>query len=489
MIQDEDRSSGFLNYLPAVLWQRRWVVIPPFVLLTAAGIAGAALLPTTYQSSSTVLVEAPELPSELVGSPGSNVASVLDQRIAKIRQQVLSRGDLIALIEQNGLYEEERRSEPLSQVVDTMREAVAVKAVNADIGQSSGGSGSNTIAFEMSYDYRDPVKAQAVMQAIVERFLSIDTTERAESATGTVSFLQDQAQSLQSQIAQLEAQTTAIKAQNGGALANIGLPSTNTGSYDAQIAALQSENRQLQISSRQRVTAPQTRDPAVVAAETQLAAIRARYSDEHPDVAIARQRLAEIRALSRANAPPPAAASDNSFIQSQVAANNATIQQLVQARAAESARGASTIANQSRAPAILEQVSQLDARTTALRERYEEVAGRLLAAQNSSRMASEQRGERLTVIDPPVVPDDPISPSPWLLVLAGLALGIGAGVLLAVILEAVLRPIRGVDQIEDLGLEPLAVVPTFKPDSTRKRSGRGPRNSASAGREPVPAEA
>lgn len=476
MMPEEERSGGgFLNYLPAILWQRRWVVIPPIVLLTGAGIAAAALLPTTYKSTATVLVESPELPSELVSSP---VTTVLDQRIAKIRQQVLSRGDLIALIEQNGLYEEERRSEPLSGVVEQMREAVVVEAVTSDIGQTSG-AGSNTIAFQMSFDYRDPVKAQAVMQALVERFLAIDTTERAESATGTVSFLQDQANSLQQQISQLEAQTTAIKARNGGALANLPLPAPNSGSYDAQIAALQSENRQLLAQTRQRVV---TRDPAVAAAEAQLAAIRARYSDEHPDVAIARQRLAEIRALSRGNQPT----SDNSFVQSQIAANNATIQSLTQARAAEAARAVSSVANQSRAPAILEQVSQLDARTNALRTRYDEVAGRLLAAQNSSRLATEQRGERLTVIDPPVVPDSPESPSPWLLVLAGIALGIGVGVLLALILEMIMKPIRGVDQISDLGLEPLAVVPTFKPDGTRKR-----KRSSKAGRsrEPLPAQA
>lgn len=478
VMPDEERSGGgFLNYLPAILWQRRWVVIPPIVLLTGAGIAAAALLPTTYQSSATVLVESPELPSELVGSPVSNL---LDQRIAKIRQQVLSRGDLIALIEQNGLYDEERRSEPLSAVVEQMREAVTVEAVESDIGQSSS-TGSNTIAFKLSFDYRDAVKAQAVMQALVERFLAIDTTERTESATGTVSFLQDQANSLQQQIAQLEGQTTAIKTRYGTALAPPSMSLSNTGSYDAQIAALQSENRQLLSQTRQRT--PVARDPAVAAAEAQLAAIRARYSDEHPDVAIARQRLAEIRALSRGNQQP---ASDNSVVQAQIAANNATIQSLTQARSAENARTVASMANSSRAPAILEQVAQLDARTNALRERYDEVAGRLLAAQNSSRMATEQRGERLTVIEPPVVPDAPVSYNPWLLVLAGLGLGLGVGVLLALILEMIMRPIRGVDQIADLGLEPLAVVPTFKPDAGGK-----PRRKAKAGGagRPVPAQA
>ena len=65
---DQDGGGGFLNYLPAILWQRRWVVVPPFVLLTAAGIAAAALWPTSYESTATILVESQELPTDLVAS-------------------------------------------------------------------------------------------------------------------------------------------------------------------------------------------------------------------------------------------------------------------------------------------------------------------------------------------------------------------------------------------------------------------------------------
>ena len=455
---DEERSGGFLNYLPAILWQRRWIAIPPFVLLSAAGIATAALLPTTYQSSAKILVEAQELPTDLVSAP---VTSLLDQRIAKIRQQVLSRGDLIELIERLSLYEEERRSKPLSAVVDEMREAVKVEAVSGDIGQTEG---SNTIAFSMSYDYRDPAKAQAVVQNLVERFLEIDTTNTAEQAGTTVTFLQEQAGNLQRQISAIEGQITSIKAQNGMALANTSLSTGGTpAGYDAQIGSLQSENRQLLAQLRRRVVTP--RDPLVAQAEAQLAVARATYADGHPDVALAEQRLAEVRALARANVTP--VDNDNALIQSQVAANNATIAALQRARSVETERMSSSIANQARAPVIMEQISQLDGRANALRGQYQEVAQKLVNAQNSARMTQEQKGERLTVIEPPVVPDSPISPNPLLLILGGLLLGAGLGVLLALAIEMILKPIRGVDQIEGMGLDALAVVPTFKPDKSR----------------------
>ena len=474
---DEERSGGFLNYLPAILWQRRWIAIPPFVLLSAAGIAAAALLPTTYQSSAKILVEAQELPAELVSAP---VTSLLDQRIAKIRQQVLSRGDLIELIERLGLYEEERRTKPLSGVVDEMREAIRVEAVSGSLGQTENG---NTIAFIMSYDYRDPAKAQAVVQNLVERFLEIDTSNTAEQAGTTVTFLQEQAGNLQRQVSAIEGQITSIKAQNGMALTNTGIPSGGTpAGYDAQIGSLQSENRQLLARLQRRVVTP--KDPLVAQAEAQLAVARATYADEHPDVALAEQRLAQVRALARGNVAP--VENDNALIQSQVAANNATIAALQRARSAETERLSSSMSNAARAPVLMEQISQLDGRANALRSQYQEVAQKLVNAQNSARMTQEQKGERLTVIEPPVVPDSPTSPNPLLLILGGLLLGAGLGLLLALVVEMILKPIRGVDQIEGMGLDALAVVPTFKPDKSRLLGRLRPERGRGAA--PLPAQ-
>jgi uncharacterized protein involved in exopolysaccharide biosynthesis len=314
----------------------------------------------------------------------------------------------------------------------------------------------------MSFDYRDPNKAQAVMQNFVQRFLEIDIATSAEQATSTVAFLQDQANTLQRQIAALEGQITQIKSRNGSALASSGLQTTsNSGGYDAQISSLQSENRQLLAQARR----PAAKNPVVAAAEAQLAATRATYSDNHPDVALAQQRLEEIRRIARNDAT----GSDDALIQAQIAANNATIAALGRARSEEASRASSTLSAQSRAPVIMEQVMQLDNRANTLRLQYQDVSQKLLSAQNSARMAQEQKGERLSIVDPPVVPDKPTSPNRLLLILGGLFGGLGLGLVLALMLELVLRPIRGVDQIGGMGLEPLAVVPTFTPDRPRRR--------------------
>lgn len=453
--EEQPGGGGFFNYLPTILWQRKWLILVPWVIASVAGAALAFLLPPIYRSSATLLVESQELPSTLVSSP---INTIIDQRIAKIREQVLSRGDLIEMIEQNGLYEEERRSKPLSTVVKKMQDATALQAVSGDIGEgASSQGGTSTIAFTMSFDYRDPGKAQTVMQNIVSRFLEVDATTMASQATNTVDFLQDQSKKLQDQIGAIEGQITSIKARNGMALATTGgVITSNSGAYAAQIAQLQTENRALLAQSRKAAG----KDPLVTQAEAALAAARAVYAESHPDVVRAKARLAQAQEVANSQGP----SQDTALIQSQVQANNAQISQLEQLRASDTARANSSMAAQSRAPVVQEQVQQLDARANALRDQLKDITANVLRAQNSARLVQEQKGERLSVVDPPSEPDKPVSPNRLLLIGGGVAGGLALGLVLALALEFLLRPIRGVEQLRALGLETLALVPTFTPD-------------------------
>jgi uncharacterized protein involved in exopolysaccharide biosynthesis len=213
-----------------------------------------------------------------------------------------------------------------------------------------------------------------------------------------------------------------------------------------------------------------TKDPIVAAAEAQLAGAQAIYAETHPDVIFAKQRLDEAKRLAAANP------NDNGrrIAAAQIAANNEQIAALVRARAQESARSSTISAAQARAPVVMENVAQLENRAAVLRAQFQDVSTRLLAARSSARMATEDKGERLTVTDPPQVPDEPLSPNRPLLILGGLIAGVIAGVGLALLAELILKPIRGASQLEKmLGAAPLVVVPTLK-------AGRLPKTDSNA---------
>lgn len=453
---DNSSLGALFNHLPTVFWQRRYYILIPFLVFLAAGIVAAYMLPTMYRSSATLLVEAQDLPSSLVDSP---ITGAVDQRIARIRQHVLSRGDLIAVIEQNDLYPEERRTQPMSKIIEKMRYSTSVSALTGNIGQQSG-SQNNTIAIGMSFDYPDPYKAQAVLQHFVTRFLVMDAQNVEDQASLSVRFLEDQAKKLQGQIAKIEGELTALKARNGAALASGGgMPFIDTGSFSAQITSLQNENRQLLAQMRR----PPERASALASAEAALAEAQAKYNDSHPDVALARERVAQLRRTAQ-DRPP-----DFAPIQEQIAANNAAIQSLSAQRSAALARANAAMAGQARAPVIMEQAMQLENRASTLRAQYQQISDNLLKAQNSLRMTSERRAEHLSLVEPASLPDRPSSPNrPFIIGLSAVA-GLMLGFLIALALELLFRPIRSPRQLENMQVPLIGIVPLIE---TRMRKSR-----------------
>ena len=451
----DSSPAWMINYVPIILWQRRYYVLTCFLVMLAVGVVAAFGLPRTYRSTATLLVQSQDLPTTLVDSPTNGA---VEQRIARIREQVLSRGDLIQLIEQDDLYPRERRSQPLSKVIEKMRHSTSVGALSSDIGQQSG-TQNNTIAIAMSFDYPDPGKAQGVLQSFVSKFLTMDSQDVEDQATLTVRFLQDQATKLQTQISDIEGQLTALKARNGSALASNGMPPMlDTGSFSAQIASLQNENRQLLAQSRRG-----NGTDALSSAEAALAAAQAQYSDSHPDVIAAKERVKQLRMMGSTTP-------DNS-LQEQIAANNAAIRQLMGQRDETMARANAAVAGSSRAPAILEQAMQLENRATSLRNQYQQISENLLKAQNSARMATEQRAERLSLVEPANLPDRPFSPNRPLLIAAGAAAGLLLGLILALAIEFVNRPVRSPRQLEQLDIPVIGLVPLLK-SKPQARTGR-----------------
>lgn len=454
--RDEDEAGGsFLAHLPAILWQRRLLILVPLLVGVLAAIIAVVAIPPVYRSSALMLVQSPQLPDEVIGDSGGEV---IDRRMARIKEQVTSRPDLVALIDEHGLYTGERQRKPLSKIIKKMREAISLTPTTIDtpVGQPE----QRTIAFELAFDYSEPVAAQAVAQDLMERIVELDSSGSAEQATNTVQFLSDQAAGLERQIAAIQQRKAAISVRNGGVLAGGGMMvGAGSGSYDIQIAALQRDNSTL-LSQRDLAKTSDTRDPAVVTAEAALAGARSVYSESHPDVVLAKQRLAEAREFAKGESrKPPVDA-----IEQQIAFNNSQIASLRAAKARELAQVSSSLSAQARAPLVQQQLAELDQGLTGLNEQYQAVSGRLLAARAGVRADDEQMGERLTVVEPPIVPDTPASPNRPLLVAIGIGGGLALGILLALAVELLFRPIRDPAALARLvGHPPLGIIPVISP--------------------------
>jgi succinoglycan biosynthesis transport protein ExoP len=453
--------GNLLANLPAIIHERWLLVVCPAIVIMCIGIAAALLLPEVYRSSATLSVESPELPSDVLGAD----TDLVDRRIEIFRQQVLSRPRLLRLIQSYGLYPDKRQGASLNEAVEDMRKAIRIEAVSTSMqGPVSGRS--STIAIELSFDYRTPTLAQAVTQDITTQIILLDATQSSTQADNTVQFLTEQATAIQSQMAAVAAEIRSITAANGLALSNPSMLASgdSSGSYDVQILALQRDNSLLRTQRAAQQTAAE-RDPIVSAAEADLAAAQARYTENHPDIALAKRRLKEARQLAASNQEKLL---DDTFDQ-QIAANNAQIDALRSMQAQQRSNVSRAQSAMARSPLIQEQIAQKQQRLDFFNQQYEAVSERLRQAQASAKAESEQKGERLSVIDPPSVPQTPISPNRPLLVAGGLAAGLGLGLLLALALEIVLRPIRDPDDILAVtGELSLGSIPTIEGEPQRQ---------------------
>jgi uncharacterized protein involved in exopolysaccharide biosynthesis len=288
----------------------------------------------------------------------------------------------------------------------------------------------------------------------------MDSDQIEDQANLTVRFLSEQAAKLQTQVRGIESQITQLKASNGAALAGVGGTTfMDTGSYTAQITALENENRQLMAQARGGAA-----DPAVAAAEAALAVAESTYSDSHPDVLAARERLAILKRARQGGGGEV-----SSVVQEQIKSNNIAIAQLSAQRSNAMSAVDVTRARQAGAPAILERAMQLESQANNLRQQYSKVSTDLLRAQSSARLANEQRAERLSLVEPPNLPDQPHWPNRPIFIAAGAVAGLALGFLLALLVELLNRPMRSPAQVQAMGLPVLGVVPILQTNPRKKR--------------------
>ena len=92
--------------------------------------------------------------------------------------------------------------------------------------------------------------------------------------------------------------------------------------------------------------------------------------------------------------------------------------------------------------------------------RYQETRAKQMQADVAKLLESESRGEKFTLIDPPALPEKPISPNRPAILFLGFILALGAGIGFGVIADAMSGAIYGAKGVQRvLGMLPLSVVP------------------------------
>jgi uncharacterized protein involved in exopolysaccharide biosynthesis len=291
-------------------WQRRLTFFITTAICTCLAIALAILLPPTYRSGATILIEQQEIPQDLVRSA---ITSFADQRIQVISQRVMTTQNLLALIDRYHLYPDIRLSKPREVLMQRMREDIGMKMISADvIDPRSGHPTQATIAFSVSYQSRWPDLALKVANDLTTLYLNENLASRTKLAEQTSSFFAEQASLQQARIVELDKALAAFKEQHRDRLPELSTlnlqVSDRTESelrdVENRIDALDSERILLeaqlaQISptsviftdSGQRVLSTEDRLKDL---KSKLAGYKARYAPGHPDIVNTEREVAGL---------------------------------------------------------------------------------------------------------------------------------------------------------------------------------------------------
>src|SRR6185503_19047719 len=115
----------------AILKRRWFLVVMCACLFLVVGIALSHVIPPQYQSQTLILIEQPKVPEEYVRPV---VAQDLSERLASMREQILSRSRLEPIIKRFSLFTSATLT--MDDRIALTQKAIAVKPIPA--GQSSG---------------------------------------------------------------------------------------------------------------------------------------------------------------------------------------------------------------------------------------------------------------------------------------------------------------------------------------------------------------
>jgi polysaccharide biosynthesis transport protein len=290
-----DFREKWLSY-----WRRRrifWIVAG--ATLTVALLL-ALLLPGTYRSTATILIEQQEIPQEMVRSV---ITSFADQRIQTISQRVMTTKNLMALIERYNLYPDMREKAPREELLAQMHDDIAMHMISADVvDPRSGRPTQATIAFSVSYESRSPDLALKVANDLTSLYLNENLTSREQLSEQTFAFLTEQANREAAHVKELDAQLATFKEKHHNDLPELAQLNIQTAErteldlHESQnrIAALDSQrvlleaqlaeigpNSQVFSDTGQRIFGSEDRLKDL---KSKLAAYKALYGPNHPDV-------------------------------------------------------------------------------------------------------------------------------------------------------------------------------------------------------------
>jgi polysaccharide biosynthesis transport protein len=502
-----------LRYYWRILLARKHYFLWPVLIVFLLSVFVTVVLPSTYESRCTILVQEQQIAPEFV----KDTITGVDERIQTLTHQILSRTKLWEIIEKFNLYPQMRKNATKEEVVERMRTNIQVMPISSEITERGRGSGV-TIAFSIAYRGGNPETTQKVTETLASLYLQENTKIRQEQVKTTTKFLEEELKKIDALIADIGNKISIFKAKHEGLLPELNQFNLSQAerlekeiqTVDNQIHALQ--DRKISLYGQMSIVKPDTPiisttgervmdpDSRMHYLQVQLADLRSKFSPEHPDVVKARREMAELEKLvGKTGGKPSLKRQKATQLKAELAElqgrysdqhpeviklkkqiekvdaetqldspvrtvtqpeNPAYINLLTNIKAVDNdismyrkQRGdlVQTLKmyrqRLEKAPLIEQEYLALTREYERAQLKHQEVMSKILEAHISESMVDAQKGEKFTLIEPPSLPEKPVSPNRLLLFTVGVILSLGSGVAGVTLIENWDHTVKGADEL------------------------------------------
>ncbi len=211
------------------------------------------------------------------------------------------------------------------------------------------------------------------------------------------------------------------------------------------------------------------------ALRAELASLSKKYADEHPDVIKLKREIESLEKSAPTAPPRPARASSATNspsnpayiqLQGQIEAADTTIRSLQEKRKQLRDKLAEYEKRLLATPQVEREYQSLQRDLQNAVNEYQEIHAKLMAAQIAQELEKGSRGERFEIIEPPVLPEAPISPNRPAILFLSFVLALGCGIGYAAMSESLDDSVHSSKSLAlAVGAAPLAVIPYQRTDS------------------------
>ena len=430
----------FKKYLNLISSKKYLFVVMALLIMTGVAIAGY-LLPEKYEAKATVFIEK-SIVADLV--KGIAVTPAVEDKIRVLAYTIKSRPLLMKVLKDLDINVNSQNNAQMEETVLAFQKNTDLKMKDQDG------------LFIISFTHSDPRIARDYVNTLVHRYIEENTSSKREESYGASRFLGEQIAAVKVKLEEAEAKANVFKRSNGSVLAQSeGELLRDIAEAQQRISDAAQKRRHLenQLNLAKKTSPLQARLATLQKRKQELTLV---YTDIHPEVMEVNNQIAAIKngSAGKAEAAMAAPSFEQESMKLEINAQHdieMSLRRMIDSKYA-------IIKN---IPAVRTGLEELERDKNNQKILYEQLMTRYGQSEMSTQVEVNDKSTTFRIIDPAVMPTNPVSPQRVKMMLLGVVGGLAGSLGLLFLFDQFDRSVKSSESLKSLGVQVLAVVPSI----------------------------